>query len=223
MTTDERIVVLRDGTRALIRPIRPDDKWRLQEGLQQLSPQSRFLRFHAPVERLTDAQLRYLTEVDGENHVAWVALDPDAPEEPGMGVARYARLADEPDVAEAAITVLDRYQGRGLGTAFLELIARSAAEHGIRTLRNYVLAENDAMLDILESLGATRVDEGDGVCRVDMELPTDPSDPDELSASTPRRVLRASAHQRMPFRLPLPPWWPRGRPGRNGNHGGDGA
>ena len=205
-----QIVELRDGSRALIRPIRPEDKWRLQEGLAQLSPHSRFLRFHAPVERLTAAQLRYLTELDGRNHVAWVALLPDAPEEPGMGVARYARLADEPDVAEAAITVLDRYQGRGLGSAFLALIVRSATANGIRTLRNYVLAENDTMLDIFEALGATRVSEGRGVYRVDMDLPRDPV---ELPTSAPHKVLRASARGRVPVRLPVPSWWPRGRPG----------
>lgn len=167
-------VELRDGTPAIIRPIQPGDKARLQQGLHRLSPRSRYLRFHTGVSTLTGEQLRYLTEVDGRDHVAWVALNPDAPDEPGMGVGRYVRLPDEPEVAEAAVTVADHYQGRGLGTLLLALVARSAVENGIATLRHYVLAENQSMLGILADLPATRVPEGGGVDRVDVALPADP-------------------------------------------------
>jgi GNAT superfamily N-acetyltransferase len=207
---DERIVELRDGTRALIRHIRPDDADRLQRGLRMLSPHSRYLRFHAPIEAFTEAQLRYLTDVDGHDHVAWVALNPDAPDEPGMGVARYVRVEGEPEVAEAAITVLDHYQGKGLGTLLLTLLARSAIEHGVHVLRNYVLAENDAMLEIFDEIGATRRYEGHGVYQVDMALPDDPADLPDTPAS---RLLNASARGRIPFlRGPVPAWWPRGWP-----------
>lgn len=202
-------VELRDGTPAVLRPIVPEDRMRLAEGLRLLSPRSRYLRFHSGVNQLTDEQLDYLTEVDGHDHVAWVAVNPDEPDEPGMGVGRYVRLPSEPDVAEAAITVADRYQGRGLGTLLLSLVARSAIENGIRTLRNYVLADNDAMLGIFEGLPVTRSDEGHGVYRVDMHLP---DDPDDLPGGPASQVLRASARRRLPARLPLPAWWPRGRP-----------
>jgi GNAT superfamily N-acetyltransferase len=176
-TTTPTVVVLRDGTRALIRPVEPDDKERLVAGLQQLSARSRYLRFHAPMERLTDEQLRYLTEVDGYDHVALVALNPDRPEEPGMGVARYVRIKGEPEVAEAAVTVLDRYQGKGLGTVLLEMLTERAADNGVRVLRNYVLAENEAMFEILTEAGATVVDDGAGVFQVDVPLPEDPAQP----------------------------------------------
>lgn len=202
-------VQLRDGTPAVIRPIEPGDKQRLQAGLRLLSPRSRYLRFHAGVGQLTDEQLRYLTEVDGRDHVAWVALNPDEPDEPGMGVGRYVRLRDEPDVAEAAVTVADRYQGRGLGTLLLGMVARSAVENGIRTLRHHVLAENESMLGLLADLPATCSEEGQGVYRVDVSLP---ADPDDLPGPRARGVLRASAGSRLPVRLPLPGWWARGRP-----------
>jgi RimJ/RimL family protein N-acetyltransferase len=193
-------VVLRDGSRAVIRPIRPEDRDRLQAGLARLSERSRYLRFHAPVRRLSPEQLRYLTEVDGVDHVAWVALDPDDPSEPGMGVARYVRLPGEPTVAEAAVTVQDRYQGRGLGTLLLELLSRSAVANGIETLRNYVLAENTAMLEVFDALGASRVDEGGGVYRVDMALMGKPEEPtDEVVRKGPAyRVLREVAGGRLP-------------------------
>lgn len=188
-------VRLRDGSRVLIRPIEPDDKWRLREGLKLLSARSRYLRFHSPVERLNDKQLAYLTEVDHDDHLAWVALDPDAPDEPGMAVARFVRLADDPTVAEAAVTVVDRYQGRGLGTLMFELLVRSAIERGVRVLRNYVLASNESMLAIFEELGATRAYEGGGVYVVDMALP---ETADDLPGSAAAEVLRAAARQELP-------------------------
>lgn len=188
-------VTLRDGTRARVRPIRPDDKWRLQEGLQLLSPRSRLQRFHTPVDHLTDAQLRYLTEIDPRRHEAWVALDMAEPGEPGMGVGRYVRLRGTPQIAEAAITVLDRYQGIGLGTLLFTLLARSAIERGVRVLRNYVLASNDGMLDIFARLGAARTYDGDGVYIVDMPLP---ADADDLPDTPAARVLRAAARGEIP-------------------------
>jgi nitroimidazol reductase NimA-like FMN-containing flavoprotein (pyridoxamine 5'-phosphate oxidase superfamily)/GNAT superfamily N-acetyltransferase len=196
-------VSLRDGSSVLIRPIEPGDKWRLSEGLRQLSPRSRFSRFHAPVDRLTDAQLAYLTEIDYDDHMAWLALDPEEPDEPGMGVARYVRLRGEPEVAEAAVTVLDRHQGKGLGTLLFELLVRSAIAHGVRVLRNYVLASNEGMLAIFDELGATRRYEGGGAYVVDVPLP---DDPDELPGTGAAEVLRASArHELPPMRMVLPP------------------
>jgi RimJ/RimL family protein N-acetyltransferase len=189
MSTDEHVCELRDGTRALIRPIRADDKARLLEGFDALSAESRMLRFHVPTPRLSEEQVRYLTEIDYVDHMAWVAQDLGRDGHPGMGVARYIRMPREPHVAEAAVTVVDAYQGKGLGTVLLGFLSRSAREHGIEVFRNYVLAENTAMLDLLEELGASRRQEEQGVYTVDMPL-----DSDADVADTPAgRVFRAVA------------------------------
>ena len=79
---------LRDGTPVRVRPIRPEDRERLQVGLHQLSAASRYHRFHATVSELSPEHLGYLTEVDQVNHLAWIALDPALPGEPAVGVAR---------------------------------------------------------------------------------------------------------------------------------------
>ncbi len=181
---------LRDGSRVLVRPIRPGDSERLRDGLHRLSAASRYHRFLATVSELSEAQLRYLTHVDQVNHLAWIALDPALPWEPAVGVARCIRLPEDPAMAEVAVTVLDAYQGRGLGTLLLGLVSRSAAAQGIRTFRAYVLEDNDAMLRIFRDLGE-HVGRADiGVCQLDIPVPEDP----ETLPDTPTgRVFKAIA------------------------------
>ncbi len=187
------------------RPIRPEDKARIQEGLHRLSPASRYHRFLASVVELSDDQLRHLTEVDYTNHMAWVALDPTLPSEPGVGVARYIRFPAEPEVAEVAVTVVDSHQGRGIGTLLLGLLSRSAAANGIHTFRAYVLESNTAMLRIFRDLGARVLREGAGVLRLDVPVPQDP----ETLADTPTgRVFKAVA-ARAGSRIAAPPATPR--------------
>ena len=65
--------VLSDGTQVKIRPIEAGDKQELQEGLHRLSEATVQRRFLVPKVRFTKAELRYLTEVDGHDHVAFVA------------------------------------------------------------------------------------------------------------------------------------------------------
>ncbi|MGI9018029.1 MAG: GNAT family N-acetyltransferase [Euzebya sp.] len=165
------LLELRDGSRVLVRPISTEDRWRIEQGLQQLSARSRYLRFHSAVEKLSESQLDYLTDVDHHDHEALVALDPDRPDSPGAAVARYIRMPDQPSIAEAAITVVDEYQGRGIGTALIGLLEALAHERGIRIFRNYVLAENQAMLEIFRQLDGTISIEGSGLYRVDVPVP----------------------------------------------------
>ncbi|MBI4259577.1 MAG: GNAT family N-acetyltransferase [Actinobacteria bacterium] len=186
---------LRDGTLVLIRPILPGDKDRLREGFSRLSDGSRYRRFGTAIDELTDEQVRYLTEIDYEDHMAWVALDPSTPELAGLGVARYVRLAEEPHVAEAAVTVVDSHHGRGLGTILLGVLGLSAVSNGIRTFRAYVLEENQPVLDILHELGARTDHEGGGLVRVDVPLPDDPED---LPDNPTGRVFKAVARRLLP-------------------------
>jgi GNAT superfamily N-acetyltransferase len=204
--SEEQLVTLRDGGKALIRPIRPEDRWRLVEGLAQLSPRSRFLRFHADLDAFTDEQLAYLTEVDHQDHEAFVALDPDDPDAPGFGVARYVRSAADPTVAEAAVTVLDDHQGRGVGTALLRVLAVAAIEQGVRTFRNYVLDENEAMLEVFDQVGAQRQELEPGVLQVDVALPDDPA---LVPAPGFRALFREMARGLVPPVLWRFPWLTR--------------
>jgi GNAT superfamily N-acetyltransferase len=192
LSTDRIEGRLRDGTPILVRPIGPTDKDLLRQGFQNLSGQSRLRRFLVPTSTLTEHDLDYLTSLDYWDHFAWGALRGDRPTE-GMGVARYIRLAGEPTVAEAAVTVLDEYQRRGLGTYLLGLLIAAAAIAGVTTFRAYVQEENVPMRKLLEGLGAREVFDSPGV--VCMDIPLDP----EVMPDTPiSRELRAAAAKVVP-------------------------
>lgn len=186
---DERssVVVLDDGTRVLIRPIRPEDKGLLQEGIQRLSLQSRYLRFLHYLERLTAAELRYLTEIDYRDHFAWVAISVDQPDQVGLGVARYIRDKTHPDQAEAAVAVIDEFQGRGLGRLLLTRLADSARANGVDAFIAYLAPESPAVSHLLHNVAAAITSNEDGLVKVIVPLGTlDPGPGSEA-------MLRAAA------------------------------
>ncbi len=170
--TGELDAYLDDGTRVLFRRVRPDDKLRLQDALDRLSSESRYRRFFRGIDRFSERELRYLTELDFHNHFAWVAALPDVVGEPVIGIGRWIRIQREPDVAEAAITVGDLYQRRGIGKTLLALMVHSAVESGIRTFRAWVLGENRPIFQLLRPFGA-HVDRWEsGVAELAVPLPT---------------------------------------------------
>jgi RimJ/RimL family protein N-acetyltransferase len=135
------LVHLDNGIDVLIRPIRPDDKALLVDGLAQLSRQSAYQRFLAPKDALTPDELRYLTEVDFRDHVAYVAVRPEAPDVL-VAVGRWIRLRDNPEVAEIAFVVSDTLQRQGLGTLVAERLADAALERGVRRFVATMLPDN---------------------------------------------------------------------------------
>lgn len=154
MPTEPVRVVLPRGAAIRVRPIAPDDKDQIRIGLERLGTESNYLRFHRVVRVLTDDELAYLTEVDHKDHDAWGAqIEVDGGWEPA-GIARYVRLGESTE-AEAAVTVLDEYQGLGIGSFLLEVAARAAVRNGVERFVANVLAENRAMLEVFGHLEAT--------------------------------------------------------------------
>jgi RimJ/RimL family protein N-acetyltransferase len=145
----------------VLRPIAPDDKALLALWWGRLSPASQRRRFLTAHPRLTQAELRYLTEVDGHDHVAWVATAPGEPHRL-LGVGRWIRLPARPDTAEFAIVVGDPWQGRRIGSALAERLAAEARARGVRRFTATVLADNVAVQRLLARLGATLERVADG-------------------------------------------------------------
>jgi RimJ/RimL family protein N-acetyltransferase len=164
---------LRDGTEALIWELLPSDRETLRQGYEQLSVPARHHRFLTAIPHLTDAMLDVLIDgVDGVDHVGLVlvALDENHDGEPA-GVARMIRYPDQPDAADVAVTVLDKWQGRGVATVLLEELMRRRPQ-GVQRLVTVVAEDNPASLAMLRRLGESTVTEaGSGVLDVVVELP----------------------------------------------------
>jgi GNAT superfamily N-acetyltransferase len=177
--------VLEDGTPVHLRLVRADDKQLMREAWQRVSPESRYRRFFSAKSALSDADLKYLTEVDQVDHVAiGAAWDRDGAEQ-AIGVARFIRCADRSDAAEAAIVVTDDAQGRGLGHLLLTRLGEAAVERGIDHFVCDVLADNDTMRALLHELAPGAVEHPDGeVVHIEMPLHAPPP-------ATPLRRLLA--------------------------------
>jgi protein lysine acetyltransferase len=142
---------LPDGTQILIRQIRADDKRLLEAGLRCLSEESVYRRFLSPKHRFSRAELRYLTEVDGRNHVALVAEYP-GPVRRLIAVGRYVRWPDDPGAAEVAVTVCDDWQRRGVGSLFARRLATHARLSGVRKFTATMSSENVAAHKLMHKL-----------------------------------------------------------------------
>jgi len=159
---------LTDGTAVVLREIRAEDKDLLAAGHARLSDQSRLTRFLASKPKLTASDLRYLTEVDGVNHYAVVALvDGDI-----VGVARWVRLHDDPASAEAAVVVGDHLQGRGLGKLLARRLADAARARGVRRITASILSDNPPAAALMSVIADRLTDAGhhDGVHELVAEL-----------------------------------------------------
>ncbi|MBN8866792.1 MAG: GNAT family N-acetyltransferase [Solirubrobacterales bacterium] len=191
---DAERVVLEPGLEVLIRPIRPADKAILAEGFESLSPESRFQRFFAPVARLNDTDLAYLTEVDHHDHEALVAIDPD--EGTLVGVTRYIRTQPRRDrEAEVAIVISDQWRGKGLGTRLLSRLATRAREEGVTHFLAVVLSDNTEAADLFENFTSekTRISHRTpGQVEILIDLPPTGEFSDSRLAWTLRSAARGS-------------------------------
>jgi len=131
---------LADGTDVILRPVACGDREYFRTGFRSMSPQSRYRRFFSYSPGLSDAQLRYFNEVDQINHVAWVAVADRPTRAAGLGVARFIRMPEQPDVAEFSVAVIDAMQRKGLGRALLAML--------------HLLADNQNVVSWLCRLGA---------------------------------------------------------------------
>ncbi len=191
-------VTLKNGRKVLLRLLRPSDKPQLASGFSKLSDEGRYRRFLSHKNKLSEAELDYLTKLDQQSHFALGAValvgddsteesikdsSKDSSEGEGLGVARFICIAETPTIADSAITVADGAQGVGLGTLLYRRLVEAALERGVSRFRGEVLANNEAMLRItrgISSSAVSRVAGGVAIVEFDLapseeiETPTEP-------------------------------------------------
>ncbi|HSL72818.1 MAG TPA: GNAT family N-acetyltransferase [Ilumatobacteraceae bacterium] len=189
---DGEVVPLASGGRVLVRSLLESDREELAERYLQLSPVARRMRFFNAPDHLSTRLLDYLLNVDGVDRCALAAFAIDDDGAPGVAIARYVRSQDDPRSAEAAVTVLDAYQRRGIGTMLMDRLTERARANGIDTFTATVMWENSELLAALRGLGADIRPSEPGVASVLIALP--PSEAD-LRETELHRVLRVFAER----------------------------
>jgi RimJ/RimL family protein N-acetyltransferase len=163
-----QLVTLRSGDVVRIRPVRADDAQALARAYANLGEQSRYRRFFTVMPELPEATLKAAVEVDHVDHEALVA----APllSTGIVGECRFIRRPDQPDTAEVGVTVVDAWQGRGLGFALLARLSEHALAAGIEYFVAEILAENRTMLALLPGLGQVETESRGPVVTARVEL-----------------------------------------------------
>lgn len=148
----EADVLLRDGHTAHLRPISEDDEERLVEFYSQVSAESKYLRFFAPMPTLSQRDVERFTHVDHHDRVAFVLTVADKI----IAVGRFDRITPpdgDGEEAEVAFLVQDAHQGRGIAQLLLEHLAQAGRERGVKKFVAEVLPENQRMIQIFREAG----------------------------------------------------------------------
>lgn len=161
--------VIINGQSILLRPITPLDKGRLAASFTKLSPQAIYQRFFEYKKELTPAELIYFTELDGINHLAICAITVKSDEI--IAVARMIRQSTSATEAEVTLVVLDHFQHCGLGNELAQILIIAARERQIKYLSGTVRRDNQAMLQWLDKITASPLEEITNLAPVDIDAP----------------------------------------------------
>src|SRR5262249_8658803 len=150
---------LRDGTRVVVRAIRPEDEPLIIDLHSRHSEHTIRMRFFSLVKTLSRDSLIRLCHLDYDREMALVAVLSSGERTQILGVSRYC-LHPETGAAEFALVVEDAHQRKGLGRHLLTRLIDIARERGVKKLVGQVLRENAPMLAMTTGFGFRRAEGG---------------------------------------------------------------
>ena len=151
------------------RIVQPKDAPALQRFLRRCSERTIYLRFFGSLNEFTEEKAQYFAHVDGTDHFAFVAIDPDGQDEI-IAIVRYDREPGE-EQAEYAAIVEDGWQGYGIGIDLTRRLVDVACAKGVRYFYALVMGKNKRMLELLRHLDLPEQElEKEGVKQVEVEL-----------------------------------------------------
>jgi GNAT superfamily N-acetyltransferase len=162
----------RDGNELMLRPIDAGDVDALKRGFARLTPGEVRMRFLHPLTELPEPLAQRLCNLDPQNEVAFVLIDPPPANEPEIHAVARVHVDPVALGAEFALIVQHHYAKQGLGTLLMQRLIAAARELGAAEMWGDVLLENSAMLDLCSELGFERRSQlnDPGVVRVTLDL-----------------------------------------------------
>ncbi|MCG6119699.1 MAG: N-acetyltransferase [Blastomonas sp.] len=142
-----------DGKSICIRSIRNTDAEQMREGIAHLSTQSRYLRFFSVQPMPSDSVIRQLVDADGHDHIAWGAIHMDGLSNPAIGAVHAIRSAEQDRSGEFSVAILDAYHGIGLGRMLTAVLLINCCAEQMPVLDIQTLAENQAAIGFIRSIG----------------------------------------------------------------------
>ena len=143
---------LADGRTVTIRPIRHDDDARERDFLDHVSQETWYRRFHKFVAAPSDKLVHFLTDIDYDQHVAFVCVAPRDGTEEVVGEARYVVIPHSRS-CDFGIMIADDWHKTGIAGLLMEALIRAARERGLERMEGLVLSSNRAMLRFAHALG----------------------------------------------------------------------
>lgn len=161
---------LDNGTQVCLRRVRHSDLERIEQGISQLSDQSRYLRFFSGSKTLPSSVIERLASVDGISHLAWGMVNMDEEDTPAIAAAHVFRNAEADDTGEFAITVLDPYHGLGVARILMTAIFLDCYCEGLRRLQIDILRSNKKAYGLIRAIGARAVTLDGPVAQYDLVI-----------------------------------------------------
>ncbi|MCL5026329.1 MAG: acetyl-CoA hydrolase, partial [Chloroflexi bacterium] len=141
------------GIKIFVRPVKASDERLMQEYLYNLSERSIYLRFFQRLKAFPHELAHEMVNVDYNDKMGIIATTGTADAERIVGAAHWILDVNQ-NMAEAAFSVADPLQHRGIGMYLGHLLVRLAKERGIRGFTASTLSENIPMRRIFEHLAA---------------------------------------------------------------------
>lgn len=146
----------RDGRIFYIRPVEPTDKTYIAQGFKNLRPESIRQRFQVGKTGFSEDELKYLTEIDQQNHMAFCAFYEDEGEIIPIGIIRAIKDSTKSNRLEVAITIADPFQKKGIGMYLMEALENWAIPLGYQSFMGELHNSNEKMIKLLEKFASKR-------------------------------------------------------------------
>jgi acetyltransferase len=168
--------VLKDGTKVLVRPVKPEDEALYPDFFSEVTQEDLRLRFFAPVRDFSHAFIARLTQIDYARAIALLAIE----EETGkmLGVVRLHADPNR-ETGEYAILLRSNLKGKGLGWMLMQRMITWARVEGLKKVKGQVLRENTTMLQMCARLGFSIAEDPDDQAIRIVTLPVAPPTEDD--------------------------------------------
>lgn len=162
-----REVILRNGTKVVIRPAKASDVRGLQDIFYHMTPQDVYTRFFTGLKSLAVSKAEHLCNVDYEKEMAFVATIGSLEDEQIIGSSCYV-VNPSTNMADVAYMNRPEWKGGGLGSALQQRMVEYAKSKGLRGFTADILPENTAMLTLAKKCGTVTIRQSYGTCEVEM-------------------------------------------------------